>query len=66
MELLSYISKGLFLSEEEAKRYIVTIPRRYKIYPIAKRNGNGYRLIAQPARQVKALQKVVINHMWLI
>lgn len=30
MELLSYISKGLFLSEEEAKRYIVTIPRRYK------------------------------------
>ncbi|HAV2264597.1 TPA: RNA-directed DNA polymerase, partial [Escherichia coli] len=63
MELLSYISKGLFLSEEEAKRYIVTIPRRYKIYPIAKRNGNGYRLIAQPARQVKALQKVVINHM---
>ncbi|EEJ6880961.1 RNA-directed DNA polymerase, partial [Salmonella enterica] len=52
MELLSYISKGLFLSEEEAKRYIVTIPRRYKKYPIAKRNGNGYRLIAQPARQV--------------
>ncbi|EFR2129159.1 RNA-directed DNA polymerase, partial [Salmonella enterica] len=25
--------------------------------------GNGYRLIAQPARQVKALQKAVINHM---
>lgn len=62
MELLNYIANGLFLSDEEARRYIVTIPRRYKKYNISKRNGKGYRLIAQPARQVKSLQYAVLKH----
>ncbi|WP_354691890.1 retron St85 family RNA-directed DNA polymerase [Phytobacter sp. RSE-02] len=63
MELLKYIANGLFLSDEEAKRYIVTIPRRYKKYHISKRNGKDYRLIAQPARQVKSLQRAVLKYM---
>ncbi|HDR2689454.1 retron St85 family RNA-directed DNA polymerase [Enterobacter ludwigii] len=62
MELLNYIANGLFLSDAEARRYISTIPRRYKKYHILKRNGKDFRLIAQPARQVKSLQSAVLNH----
>ncbi|WIL43059.1 retron St85 family RNA-directed DNA polymerase [Pantoea agglomerans] len=61
MELLSFISNGLLLTEAETKKYISTIPRRYKKYQIPKRNGHGNRLIAQPAKQVKLLQKAVLN-----
>lgn len=62
MELLGFISSGLLLSEAETKSYLATIPRRYKKYYIVKRNGRGERLIAHPARQVKSLQKAVLNY----
>ncbi|MEQ9830610.1 MULTISPECIES: retron St85 family RNA-directed DNA polymerase [Pectobacterium] len=61
MKLLDIISKGLYLTEDEAKRYIATMPRRYKRYHIAKRNSDEKRLIAQPARQVKSIQRSVIS-----
>ncbi|AUR31891.1 RNA-directed DNA polymerase [Morganella morganii] len=63
MNLLQFIANGLYLTEDEAMRYIVTIPRRYKKFYIRKRNGIDYRLIAQPARQVKFLQKATLKYM---
>ena len=62
MNLLEFISKGLYLTDDEAKRYIATIPRRYKKFFIKKRNSEEARLIAQPARQVKSIQRAVIKH----
>ncbi|WP_272681030.1 retron St85 family RNA-directed DNA polymerase [Providencia sp. PROV129] len=63
MNLLQFIANGLYLTEDEAMRYITTIPRRYKKFHIKKRNSTEYRLIAQPARQVKSLQKAVLKRM---
>ncbi|HDU8670164.1 TPA: retron St85 family RNA-directed DNA polymerase [Proteus mirabilis] len=62
MNLLQFISNGLYLTDDEAISYIMTIPRRYKKFYIKKRSSQEYRLIAQPARQVKSLQKVVLKH----
>ncbi|WP_158512724.1 retron St85 family RNA-directed DNA polymerase [Sphingobium sp. SYK-6] len=36
-------------------------PQRYKTYTISKRNG-GKRTISQPAREVKVLQKILLEH----
>jgi retron-type reverse transcriptase len=49
---------GTGLPEREIRRIILTAPMRYKVYKIAKRHG-GFREIAQPAREVKALQRVL-------
>ncbi|EBH6636165.1 retron St85 family RNA-directed DNA polymerase [Salmonella enterica subsp. enterica] len=62
MSLLKYIADGLFLTEEETKRFIITVPRRYKRFTIAKRNSLDRRLIAQPARQVKSIQRAVLKY----
>ena len=37
-------------------------PHRYKTYPIPKRKAGEFRIIAQPAREVKALQYWVMHH----
>ena len=48
------------LSEANIRSITRNASIRYKTYVIPKRNG-GVRLISQPAREVKALQKVVIS-----
>lgn len=45
-------------------RLIDSSPVRYKVYSIPKRNGRGLRTIAQPAKEVKLLQRVVVSK-WL-
>ncbi|HEM6892050.1 MULTISPECIES: retron St85 family RNA-directed DNA polymerase [Providencia] len=62
MSLLQFIANGLYITEDEAIRYIVTIPRRYKKFNIRKRNSNEFRLIAQPAKQVKSIQRIVLKY----
>lgn len=62
MELLEKISSGLMLSEIETRNYIKTIPRRYKVYTIKKRNSDETRLIAHPSKQVKALQRAFLQY----
>lgn len=57
MKLLDWISDGLMLSKADTKNYISTIPRRYKVYTIKKRNSEETRLIAHPSKPVKALQR---------
>lgn len=53
--LLERISGDLGLLPDHLNRIIRTAPLRYKKYLIKKRNG-GDRLVAQPAKEVKAIQ----------
>ncbi len=48
------------LSGTDITRIVSTAPKRYKVYEIPKR-GAGTRTIAQPSRELKALQRLVID-----
>src|SRR5690606_17176263 len=48
------------LSSVDIQRVIRTAPRRYKVFPIEKRGG-GYRIVAQPSRELKMLQRITVN-----
>lgn len=58
-ELLRLLALDSGLSVEDVSRIVRTAPSRYKQYEIRKRNG-GKREIAQPAREVKMLQRILI------
>ena len=47
------------LSQIDLRKLIETAPRRYKVFEIPKRSG-GMRTIAQPSREIKLLQRVLI------
>ena len=49
-------------SEKELVVLIATAPTRYKDHYINKRNGRGKRLISQPTKEIKFLQRVLIKY----
>jgi hypothetical protein len=59
-ELVQSLIRATGLAERDVLRIISTAPSRYKEYLIPKRTG-GTRLIAQPAVEVKALQRVFVR-----
>jgi RNA-directed DNA polymerase len=59
MSLVEDISRSLKMSQLDILKIISSAPRRYKIYGVPKRDGVGVRTIAQPAREVKAIQRYV-------
>ena len=59
MTIIQDLSSLLSIDAERLKKYIATCPHRYKVYGIPKRNGSGIRTIAQPAKELKTLQKIV-------
>lgn len=63
MNLLDMITIETGLSASDASRIIATAPKRYKQYQIPKRTG-GWRTIAQPSRELKLLQRLLIEK-WL-
>lgn len=48
-------------SKSELYTYSLTCPRRYKVYSVRKRNERGYRIIAQPSKDLKAVQRVLLD-----
>jgi RNA-directed DNA polymerase len=56
--LLEILTAGTGLSEHDVMKIVWNAPVRYKFYAIEKRNG-GTRHISQPAREVKALQRLL-------
>ena len=48
-------------SEHELVILIATAPTRYKDHYIDKRNGRGQRLISQPTKEIKFLQRLLIQ-----
>lgn len=61
-ELLSRLGVALLLPPRELSILIDSAPHRYKVYQIPKRTPGQFRTIAQPAREVKALQHWVLRH----
>ncbi len=61
-KLLTKLGAALLLSESELMWLIRSAPRRYKVYEIPKRKAGQFRTIAQPAKEVKALQYWVIKN----
>lgn len=61
-ELLTALGVAVLLPEHELAQLIRTAPFRYKVYKIPKRAPGEFRTIAQPAREVKALQYWVMNN----
>lgn len=55
-----FLCSHLGLSREQLYIYSKTCPRRYKRYQIDKRNG-GKRQIAQPSKNLKIIQKLLLN-----
>ena len=62
MSLLRDIVVNTGLSASDVRRIIDRAPARYKVYPIKKRGG-GSRIIAQPSRELKVLQRFLIDHL---
>src|SRR5438067_12922461 len=60
MSLLDELVAHLRIGPLELMRIIQTAPARYKQYTIPKRSG-GLRIIAQPSRELKALQRYVLQ-----
>ncbi len=58
-ELVPRLTRSTGLSDRDVRAIISNAPSRYKTYEIPKRNG-GTRIISQPAREVKALQRVIV------
>lgn len=61
MSIIEYLSNFLSVNADEILNYISTCPHRYKVYKIPKRNGKDFRIIAQPAKELKYLQSLVLN-----
>jgi len=60
MSLLRELVEQIGLSATEIQRIIGTAPARYKVYDIPKRDGVGWRTIAQPSRELKAIQDYIL------
>jgi len=50
------------LSKNEMARIVSIAPLRYKTYLIKKKNGSGSRIIAQPAAELKVLQRWLVSN----
>ncbi len=61
-DLLNRLGTAVLLPRKELLRLIQSAPHRYKVYQIPKRAPFQFRTIAQPAREVKALQYWVLKH----
>ena len=59
--VLRILSEASGLTTYDVRRIMVSAPRRYKVYMIPKRSG-GLREIAQPAREVKNLQRIFLSN----
>jgi RNA-directed DNA polymerase len=55
-DLLTRLGMAVLLPRDELLRLIRSAPHRYKVFQIPKRTRGQFRTIAQPAREVKALQ----------
>lgn len=60
LDFLKSLSMDLGMLSTQLQQIIETAPLRYKVFTIPKRDGSP-RVIAQPAREVKAIQRWVIN-----
>ncbi len=63
MSLLAYLEDELLMDGDELLVYAKTAPHRYKKYTIPKRNSRKVRAIAQPSKELKFIQRAVIEYL---
>lgn len=63
MTIISKISEILMMPEENVLSFALTMPLRYKKYKIPKRNSNELRLIAQPSKEAKFIQRIIVTEL---
>ncbi|MGI2196558.1 retron St85 family RNA-directed DNA polymerase [Shewanella baltica] len=63
MNLIKFLKETTLIPEDELLKFASTAPHRYKEYDIPKRNGKGVRHIAQPSKELKFFQKIIVNHL---
>lgn len=61
-EFLARLGVAVLLPQDELMGLIRSAPYRYKVFKIPKRAPGQFRTIAQPGKEVKALQYWVMNH----
>jgi len=61
-DLLNRLGVAVLLPHDELMELIRSAPYRYKVFQVPKRNPGQFRTIAQPAKEVKALQYWVMSH----
>jgi len=61
MNILEKISEASGVPQQVCASFIFSAPNRYKRYEIPKRNGKGTRVIAQPSKSVKPLQRICVD-----
>ncbi|BEQ15245.1 retron St85 family RNA-directed DNA polymerase [Desulfoferula mesophila] len=64
LQLVLKLSEDLLIPIDTLRSLIRSAPHRYKTYYIRKRSNSGFRLIAQPAKEVKILQYWVIKNIF--
>ena len=62
-EFLADLGSAVLLPQDELMALIRSAPHRYKVYQVRKRAPGQFRTIAQPAKEVKALQYWVMNNL---
>jgi RNA-directed DNA polymerase len=60
--LLTRLGKAVLLPRDQLLQLAQSAPHRYKVFQIPKRTPGQFRTIAQPAREVKALQYWVMKN----
>lgn len=60
-QIIPVLIQETALGEHDLRKIISNAPERYKSFSIKKRNGGGDRLVSQPARELKALQRALIK-----
>src|ERR1035441_9381707 len=61
-DIMLGLTEALPLSQDELLKLIRSSPMRYKVYTIPKRTPGQFRTIAQPAREVKILQRWAMSN----
>lgn len=61
MKLLQLLLRDVPFEMDDLLAIIATASRRYKVYQIPKRDGKSFRTIAQPAPEVKLLQRILLD-----
>lgn len=60
-EVISALGSETGVPLETIGRLISSSPVRYKVYGVPKKGGRGVRIIAQPAKEVKLLQRLAVR-----
>ncbi|MEL4281325.1 retron St85 family RNA-directed DNA polymerase [Shewanella mangrovisoli] len=63
MNLIKILEEKTLIPQYELIKFASTAPHRYKEFDIPKRNGKGVRHIAQPSKELKFFQRIIVSHL---